>query len=92
MLNETDLDIEAIAEGLYHEACAWRSSLGSRSSQYLPSMSPVSWEDAETIATHITRRAGGSSSDFVATAVRVGYTNTWRISIGRRNITQRGIR
>lgn len=84
----TDVEgIDIVAERVYQDARAWRNGRDGPVAQfswYLPPMEPVLYEEAADIATYVNGRTGGDTSDFVASPVRLGYTNQWRVSIDRR--------
>lgn len=76
-------DVDVVAENVYQKARAWRDNPKEPVAQfswYLPDMEPVAFDVAQAIATYVNRKTGGLSSDFIATPVRIGYTNLWRVS------------
>jgi hypothetical protein len=80
----TDVEgVDVVAEKVYQEARAWRDNPKAPVAQFswfLPEMDPVTFDEAQAIATYINRKTGGLASDFIAAPVRVGYTNLWRVS------------
>lgn len=80
----TDVEgVDLVAKKVYAEARAWRDNPKDPVTQfswYLPEMEPVSFDEAQAIATYINNKTGGLASDFIAAPIRLGYTNLWRIS------------